>query len=59
MHLAETRRVPELGGEVPPFLDLFFLTSNVLAARRDTHQTKSQYISAIFVNQLEQIGRIA
>ena len=59
MHLAESRDVPKLGGEIATFFDLFFVKANVLTARRDPHQAKPQTVRAIFVDQLERVRRIA
>ena len=59
MHLAEARDVPKLGGEIAAFFDLFFVKANVLTAGRDPHQAKAQTVRAVFVDQLERIGRIA
>ena len=59
VHLAETRRVPELVGKVPAFLDLLLVEADVLAAGRDPHQAEAQPVGAIFRDQIERIGRIA
>src|ERR1041385_4683455 len=59
MHLSQTRHVPELGGKIAALLDLFLVVANVLTAGRDAHQTKAQAVGAIFINQLERIGRVA
>src|SRR4029077_15154202 len=45
--------------KVSAFLDLSFVEPNVLSRRRDAHQTKSQPVRAVLVDQLERIGRIA
>src|SRR5438477_11852381 len=58
VHLTETRRVPQLRGKVPPFFDLFFVEANVLPARRNSHQAKTQTIRSVFRNQIERVGRI-
>src|SRR6476469_10973460 len=59
MHLAKTRDVPEFRRKVSAFLDLSFIEPNVLAGGRDAHQTKSQTVGAVLVDQLERIRRIA
>src|SRR6266436_7633070 len=59
MHLAEPSHVPKFGGEIAAFFDLFFVEANILAARRDPHQAEAQTVRAIFVDQVERIGRIA
>src|SRR5262249_54666440 len=55
----KTRNVPELRREVPTFFNLFFVEPNILAGRRDAHQTESQTVGAVFVDQFEWIRRIA
>ena len=59
VHLSQTRNIPELRGEIAAFFDLFFIVANVLTAGRDAHQPKSQAVGAVFINQLERIGRVA
>ena len=59
MHLSQTRSIPELGREIAALLDLFFVVANVLTTRCDAHQTESQTVGATFINQLEQIRRVA
>ena len=59
MHLTKTRDVPEFRRKVSAFLDLSFVEPNVLSRRRDAHQTKSQAVGAVFVDQLQRIRRIA
>ena len=59
MHLAEARDVPKFRREIAAFFDLFFVKANVLTARRDPHQPEAQTIRAVFVDQVERIGRIA
>src|SRR5947207_12942928 len=59
MHLSQTRSIPELGREIAALLDLFFVVSNVLTTRCDAHQTEPQTVGATFINQLEQIRRVA
>ena len=59
MHLPKTRGVPKLGREIAAFLDLLFVEANVLPARRNPHQTEAQTVRAIFLDQVERIGRIA
>src|SRR5438309_872908 len=59
VHLAKARHIPKFGREITAFLDLFFVEPNVLTARRDPHQTETQAVSAVFVDQVERIGRIA
>src|SRR5437870_1184603 len=59
MHLTETRRIPKLGCEVSPFLDLLFVESDVLSARRNPHQPEPHAIGAIFRDQVERVRRIA
>src|SRR4029077_8278292 len=44
---------------IAAFLDLSFIESNVLPSRCDTHQTKSQTVGTVRVDQLERIRRIA
>src|SRR5260370_17893641 len=58
MHLPKTRDVPEFCREVSAFLDLLFVVTNVLPSGRNPHQTKSQSVGAILIDQLERIGRI-
>src|SRR5213078_971866 len=50
---------PEFCREVTAFFYLFLVEANVLAGGRDAHQTKSQAVGAVLVDQLERIGRIA
>ena len=59
MHLPQTRDIPELCGKIAAFFDLLFVEPNVLTTWRDAHQTKSQAVGAIFLNQLERIRRVA
>ena len=59
MHLTKARDIPKLRREVTAFFDLFLVEANVLACGRDAHQTKPQAVGAVFVDQLERIGRIA
>jgi len=59
MHLAKTRRIPKLGREIASLFDLLFIEANVLAARRDTHETEAQTVRAVLVDQIERIGRVA
>src|ERR1043166_5199095 len=59
VHLAKPRDVPEFRREVSAFLDLSFIEPNVLSRRRDAHQSKSQAVRAILIDQLERVGRIA
>src|SRR5947207_15595298 len=59
LHLTKTRDVPEFRRKVSAFLNLSFIEPNILASGRDAHQTKSQAVGAVLVDQLERIGRIA
>ena len=59
VHLTQTRDIPELRGEIATLFDLFFVVANILTAGRDAHQTKSQAVGAVFINQLERIWRVA
>src|SRR4030088_569402 len=59
MHLPEPHRVPKFRGEVAAFLDLFFVETNVLPARRNPHKTEAQPVGAVLINQLERIRRVA
>src|SRR4051812_42806848 len=59
MHLAKTRNIPELRRKVTTLFDLSLIESNVLSRRRDAHQTESQTVGSVLVDQLERIRRIA
>src|SRR5438067_13929360 len=59
VHLTQTRDIPELRGEIATLCDLFFVEANILTAGRDAHQTKSQAVGTVFINQLERIWRVA
>src|SRR6266487_5764378 len=59
MHLTEPGNVPEFCREVAAFLNLSFIEANVLSRRRDAHQTESQAVGTVLVDQLERIRRIA
>src|SRR6266550_1761881 len=59
LYLTKTRNVPEFRRKVSAFLDLSFIEPNILASGRDAHETKSQAVGAVFIDQLEWIGRIA
>src|SRR5436309_15283862 len=59
MHLTEARDIPDLRPKVTSFFNLSFVETNVLASRRDAHQTKSQAVGTILIDQLQRIRRIA
>src|SRR3954463_15755346 len=59
VYLTKSRNIPKLGRKVSAFFDLSFIESNVLSGRGDAHQTKSQAVGAVLVDQLERIRRIA
>src|SRR6266516_2443357 len=58
MHLPKATGVPKFGREVAPFLDLLFIEADVLAAWGNAHETKTQTIRAILLDQLERVGRV-
>ena len=55
MHLAKTGRVPQLRRKISAFFDLLFVKTNVLPARRYSHQTKTQTIRSISRDELKRI----
>src|SRR5947207_16013670 len=59
MHLPKTSSIPKLGREVTAFFDLFFIETNILTARRNANETKSQAVRTVLANQFKRIRRIA
>src|SRR5205085_7636563 len=57
--LAETRRIPELGGEVAIALDALLIQLDVAPLALHRRQSEAQGVGAIFVDQAERIDRIA
>ena len=59
MHLPKASGVPEFSREVASLFDLLFIEADVLAAWGNAHETKTQTIRAILLDQLERVGRVA
>src|SRR5207237_6340472 len=59
VHLSKACDVPKLRRKVAAFLDLFFVEANILPARSDPHETKSQSVRTVLVDQFKRIGRVA
>ncbi len=59
VHLAEARRVPQLGGEVAEALDPAFRQLDVAALGGESRQCETQRVAAEFVDQVEGVDDVA